>query len=239
MALFTLGASFIAFSLLWKVSSTTPSDAPENRPSRDGIPNPAAEYCIEHKGVYFTQIDHNGAQRGLCKFEDESECLDFPFFRGECRPGECLAWRITSITPFLKTGPKDEPVCVAKFESLEARARHRGEDACTPPSVGTCKGVGEFLNPVLWVYEGTIQACREFQWNGCVPSKYLFLTQETCESVCGHAEESVLSDDDVDRDRDQRRKERRWIEVEKRTRRRTGGSGLRKSENGVNWILLE
>jgi len=193
MVLSVLGASFIGVLRVASVFDTVSATGREYRESHDGIPNPAAEYCLHHEGVYLVQIDQDGGQRGLCKFADESECLDFPFLRGECRPGECLAWGTTSA--FRSTAEiAEEPVCVAKFESLEARARS-GREKCTAPSMGTCAGAGDFVNPLLWAFDDVTSSCATFQWNGCVASKYLFLTQQACESVCGqgHHDEKFMS----------------------------------------------
>jgi putative hemolysin len=52
--------------------------------------NPASVYCEENKGKVEIR-DEAGGQVGYCVFEDTSECEEFAFMNGECKPGDSLA----------------------------------------------------------------------------------------------------------------------------------------------------
>ena len=52
-----------------------------------GLANPASVYCGEHGGKLEIR-DEAGGQAGYCIFPDGSECEEWAFFRGECKPGE-------------------------------------------------------------------------------------------------------------------------------------------------------
>ena len=51
-----------------------------------GMPNPASVYCEEQGGEVDIRTDDEGGQYGMCIFEDGSECDEWAFFRGECKP---------------------------------------------------------------------------------------------------------------------------------------------------------
>ena len=54
------------------------------------MPNPASVYCVENGGKLEIRSGKDGGQVGYCVFEDGSECEEWVFFRGECRPGDSL-----------------------------------------------------------------------------------------------------------------------------------------------------
>ncbi len=51
-----------------------------------GMPNPASVYCEEQGGQLEIRSDADGGQYGVCIFSDGSECDEWAFFRGECKP---------------------------------------------------------------------------------------------------------------------------------------------------------
>lgn len=53
-----------------------------------GMPNPASVFCADNGGKLEIRLDENGGQVGYCIFEDGSECGEWAFFRGECKPGD-------------------------------------------------------------------------------------------------------------------------------------------------------
>jgi len=61
-----------------------------NEPRKIGMPNPASVFCLENGGKLEIRTDENGGQVGYCIFEDGSECEEWAFLRGECRPGDSL-----------------------------------------------------------------------------------------------------------------------------------------------------
>ena len=53
-----------------------------------GMANPAAVYCSEHGGQWRMAKDpKTGNEYGMCVFPDGSECEEWAFSRGECKPG--------------------------------------------------------------------------------------------------------------------------------------------------------
>lgn len=54
------------------------------------LPNPASVYCEENGGTLEIRIDDSGGQVGYCMFEDGSECEEWAFYRGDCKPGDSL-----------------------------------------------------------------------------------------------------------------------------------------------------
>jgi putative hemolysin len=55
------------------------------------MPNPASVFCEENGGTLEIRTDEEtGDQVGYCVFEDGSECEEWAFYRGECKPGDSL-----------------------------------------------------------------------------------------------------------------------------------------------------
>jgi putative hemolysin len=51
--------------------------------------NPASEFCIKNNGVLDIRKDDKGNESGICVFNQnnvKSECEEWAFFRGECKP---------------------------------------------------------------------------------------------------------------------------------------------------------
>jgi uncharacterized protein len=51
-----------------------------------GIANPASVYCEDNGGELDIRADEQGNQSGICVFPDGSECDEWAYFRGECKP---------------------------------------------------------------------------------------------------------------------------------------------------------
>ena len=51
------------------------------------LANPASVYCVEQGGTLDIRTDDSGGQYGVCVFKDGSECEEWAFYRGECKPG--------------------------------------------------------------------------------------------------------------------------------------------------------
>ena len=58
--------------------------------SNANLPNPASVYCEENGGTLEIREDEGGGQVGYCVFEDGSECEEWTFYRGDCKPGDSL-----------------------------------------------------------------------------------------------------------------------------------------------------
>lgn len=52
------------------------------------MPNPASVFCEENGGRVDIRTAEDGSQQGFCVFADGSECDEWAFFRGECKPGD-------------------------------------------------------------------------------------------------------------------------------------------------------
>ena len=57
-------------------------------PHSTQLANPASVFCEEQSGSLETRTDADGNQNGYCIFADGSECEQWAFFRGECKPGQ-------------------------------------------------------------------------------------------------------------------------------------------------------
>jgi len=70
-------------------TKSAPVEQPTKTPEEPaaGMPNPASVYCEEQGGTLQIRTDAQGGQYGVCVFEDGSECDEWAFFRGECKPG--------------------------------------------------------------------------------------------------------------------------------------------------------
>jgi putative hemolysin len=62
--------------------SSQPSDSKAN------LPNPASVYCEQNGGRLELEQDASGGVSGVCIFADGSECDEWAYFRGECKPGQ-------------------------------------------------------------------------------------------------------------------------------------------------------
>ena len=58
---------------------------PASSESPVGLPNPASEYCVDQGGELEIRDEADG-QAGYCVFPDGSECEEWAFFGGECKP---------------------------------------------------------------------------------------------------------------------------------------------------------
>ena len=69
-------------------------NGPSNSDSTDddpvvGMPNPASEYCVENGGTSKTESSQGG-ERGICVFNDGSQCDEWEFMLGMCMKGQSL-----------------------------------------------------------------------------------------------------------------------------------------------------
>ncbi|MGE5141294.1 MAG: DUF333 domain-containing protein, partial [Rudaea sp.] len=66
--------------------------------SAANLPNPASVYC-EQNGGKLEMRDNAAGTAGICKFPDGSECDEWAYYRGECRPGAAAPASEPSATP--------------------------------------------------------------------------------------------------------------------------------------------
>lgn len=67
-------------------AQAAPAPAPTSDSGGASIPNPAAAYCQEQGYRYEIRTAADGGQQGFCIFPDGSECDEWAFYRGECKP---------------------------------------------------------------------------------------------------------------------------------------------------------
>ena len=66
----------------------SPSSEPIVTPSEIGLANPASVHCQEQGGALEMRQDEGGGVYGVCIFSDGSECEEWAYFNGNCRPGQ-------------------------------------------------------------------------------------------------------------------------------------------------------
>lgn len=71
--------------LLDKMRGTAPQT--QNPNSSVGLANPASVYCTKKGGTNVIITLGNGAQDGLCQFEDNMACEEWAMYRGNCPIG--------------------------------------------------------------------------------------------------------------------------------------------------------
>jgi putative hemolysin len=87
-------ALFILFSLLLTGCSIVNSQAadialpatPTAEPTMATLPNPASVYCQQQGYTSEIRTAPDGSQAGECIFPDASECDEWAYYRGECKP---------------------------------------------------------------------------------------------------------------------------------------------------------
>jgi len=62
-------------------------DTTQESPLSPGIANPASQYCEEQGYTVEIRTAADGSQTGYCIFDDGTECEEWAFQRGECKPG--------------------------------------------------------------------------------------------------------------------------------------------------------
>ena len=72
----------IAFAAMYLLASCSSGRDSAN------MANPASVYCGEQGGETDIRKDAGGGEVGYCQFDDGSECEEWAYFRGECKPGE-------------------------------------------------------------------------------------------------------------------------------------------------------
>lgn len=86
------------------------------------MPNPASVFCEENGGTVEIRTAEDGSQTGACIFPDGSECDEWAFFRGECKPGDNLNMGANMPNPA-------SVFCEENGGSLEIRTAEDGSQA--------------------------------------------------------------------------------------------------------------
>lgn len=53
-----------------------------------GLANPASVFCVDNGGHLSMRTDSTGGQFGVCVFDNNTECEEWMYFRGQCKMGE-------------------------------------------------------------------------------------------------------------------------------------------------------
>ncbi len=67
-------------------ADTVIPETPTIQPTIPGLPNPASVYCEQQGYTLDIRTASDGSQSGVCIFTDGSECDEWAYFRGECKP---------------------------------------------------------------------------------------------------------------------------------------------------------
>jgi putative hemolysin len=98
--------------ILIMLSASCSSDQPTTSPTPEAnLPNPASVYCEENGGKLELRQDASGGVVGKCIFADGSECDEWAYFRGECKPGDTLVTPVSATTPIVTEPP---PIATSK-----------------------------------------------------------------------------------------------------------------------------
>jgi putative hemolysin len=119
-----LVTTLLLIAAITAVSCTAGQGSPTTEPSPTSpadMPNPASVYCEENGGTLEMRENPAGTV-GICVFPDGSECEEWTYYRGECRPGDSIATAVPMITP--QTGlPNPASVyCEENGGTLELRS---------------------------------------------------------------------------------------------------------------------
>lgn len=69
-------------------------------------------YCERNGGKVEIRRDASGGQFGVCVFPDGSECDEWAYFRGECKPGGARATSVPTASP---AKPQPTPTATAEL----------------------------------------------------------------------------------------------------------------------------
>jgi putative hemolysin len=64
--------------------------SPQSSMPDANLPNPASVFCEQNGGSLEIRTATDGSQSGVCVFPDGSQCDEWAYFRGECKPGDYM-----------------------------------------------------------------------------------------------------------------------------------------------------
>lgn len=109
--------------------------------SRDttNMANPASAYCEEQGFKLEIRTAQDGSQYGVCMFEDNTECEEWAYYRGECKPGDMDVAPPPTTTPAGITNPAST-YCVEQGGTSELRTAEEGSQSgvCVFPDGSEC-----------------------------------------------------------------------------------------------------
>lgn len=104
------------------------------------IANPASAYCEEQGFKLEIRTALNGSQYGVCMFEDDTECEEWAYYRGECKPGDMDVAPAPTATPAGIANPA-ATYCVEQGGASEIRTAEDGSQSgvCIFPDGSECE----------------------------------------------------------------------------------------------------
>ncbi len=78
------------------------------------LPNPASVHCEQNGGKLELRQDPTGGVAGICVFSDGSECDEWAYFRGQCKPGDA---RGASLPTSIQTPTVSAPTASSELAS--------------------------------------------------------------------------------------------------------------------------
>jgi putative hemolysin len=118
---------------------TPPVTATATRNTTD-MANPASAYCEEQGFKLETRTAPDGSQYGVCLFEDDTECEEGSYYRGECKPGDMDVAPAPTGSPVGIANPAST-YCVEQGGTSEIRTAEDGSQygACVFPDGSECE----------------------------------------------------------------------------------------------------
>jgi len=111
------------------------------KPPQVGLANPASQNCIAKGGQLRIETAGNGAQYGVCLFDDNRQCEEWALLRGECPVG---GRKITGyVTPQAR-------YCAIRGGTYTVTA----EQTADTPERGDCALPGQPACDALALYDG-------------------------------------------------------------------------------------
>jgi putative hemolysin len=122
-------------------SAQTPQPVPVT-PTLDTITiaNPASAYCEEQGFKMETRTAQDGSQYGVCMFEDDTECEEWAYYRGECKPGDMNVAPAPTASPAGIANPAST-YCLEQGGTSEIRTAEDGSQygVCSLPDGRECE----------------------------------------------------------------------------------------------------
>jgi putative hemolysin len=133
-------AIIVSLFVLSACATKTPQPIPATATlDSENITNPASTYCKEqgHKLEIRTTQENN--QYGVCMFDDDSECEEWAYYRGECKPGDMDVAPAPTVIPAGIANPAST-YCVEKGGTSEIRTAEDGSQSgvCIFPDGSEC-----------------------------------------------------------------------------------------------------
>lgn len=128
---------FIALGLMVSLAGCQAPVTPTPQPN---LPNPASVYCEKNGGQLDLRTAASGAVSGVCIFPDKSECDEWAYFRGECKPGDSLRTPAPASTPAANLPNPASVYCGDHGGKLQIVTATDGSQSgvCVFPNGSTC-----------------------------------------------------------------------------------------------------